>query len=63
MNSHDQPNKGNYQNLPKPGQHKALQHEQKEQVAREVKGQHGPGQATRKAHANVTPIDQGKDRE
>ena len=63
MNSDNQPNKGGNENLPKPSQHKASQHEQKEPVARGVKGQRGPGQPTRKAHTNVTPIDQGKDRE
>ncbi len=63
MNSNNQPNKGGNQNLPKSGQHKTSQHEQKELVAGGIKGQYGLGQATQKTHNNLTPIDQGRDRE
>ncbi len=64
MNNHHQTNKTGNDSLPKPSQQKDTRHEQKEPVARNVKSQRGgPGQATRKAQANVTPIDQGRDRE
>ena len=64
MNNQNQSNKPGNEGAPKPGQQKADKHLHKEPVARSVKGQHGStGQVTRKAHVNVTPIDQGNDRE
>ncbi len=64
MNSQNQLNKAGNESPPKPSQQKKQRDEQKEPVARNVKGQHGrPGQATRTAQVNVATIDQERDRE
>ena len=63
MNSQNQPNKAGYEGSPKPRQQKAQKREQKEPVAKSVKGQLGTPEQTRKAQANVTTIDQERDRE